>query len=236
VRQHSRRRNEVHIDATDACHTEVVLGPRRGAGVTYLTRLVRAVATVALLAASACVTVTPPRFLQYPSDRAWGPTLDQARTLAAEGRVAQADSVLAQYAQAFPTAPQAVEANYWRAVLNLRAPSPTQGISQAIPLLQAYLAAGQSTQHWAEADALLRATARVDSISKIAATYVSKGEVAGDVTTNPAKPAEIKTVVVDSKAQDDEIKRLKDELAKSKDELERIKKRLAEAPKKPPYR
>src|SRR5205823_3949324 len=136
---------------TDARYTTVVLGSRRGAGVTYL-HLIRTVATLALLGVSGCVTVTPPRFLQYPSDRAWSPTLEQARELASEGRVAQADSVLAQYAQAFPTAPQAVEANYWRAVLNLRASSPTQGISQAIPLLQAYVAAGQTTQHWAEAD------------------------------------------------------------------------------------
>ncbi|SRR5258708_6865458 len=195
-------------------------------------------ATVA--SSAACVSVNPPRFLQYPADREWKPTLDRARDLANTGQIWQADSLLEQFAYTYSTTPQAVEANYWRGILNLRSPSSTQAVSRAIPLLQAYVAAGPSTEHWMEADALLRAASRVDTLSRIAATYVSKGEVATDgaISANAkaadAKAAETKAVAADTKTQDEEIKRLKDELAKSRDELERIKKRLAEPPKKPP--
>jgi hypothetical protein len=202
-------------------------------------RLLRTILGVAVISSAACVSVNPPRFLQYPADREWKPTLDRARELANTGQVWQADSLLEQFAYAYPTAPQAVEANYWRGLLNLRSPSSTQAVSRAIPLLQTYVAAGQSTEHWMEADALLRAACRVDTLSRIAATYISRGEV-GDaaITANAkaadAKAAETKAVAADTKTQDEEIKRLKDELAKSKDELERIKKRLAEPPKKPP--
>lgn len=203
-------------------------------------RLSRLVAVLAVISLSACVSVNPPRFLQYPADREWKPTLDRARELANAGQIWPADSLLAEFASAYPTAPQAVEANYWRAICNLRSPAATQGISRAIPLLRTYVAAGPSTEHWTEADALLRAASRVDTLSRIAATYISRGEVATDaaaldkVKAADTKAAETKAVAADTKAQDDEIKRLKDELAKSKEELERIKKRLAEPPKKPP--
>jgi valyl-tRNA synthetase len=208
------------------------MSARRGLG--------RLVALLAVVSSSACVSVSPPHFLQVPSDREWKPTLDRAREMAARGQIEQADSLLAQFATAYPTAPQAVEAGYWRAILNLRSPAATQGISRAIPLLRTYVAAGPSTEHWTEADALLRAAARVDTLSHVAATYVSRGEVATDaaaqdkIKADNTRAAETKVVAADTKAQDDEIKRLKDELAKSKEELERIKKRLAEPPKKPP--
>ena len=203
-------------------------------------RLVRAMLSVAVVLSAACVSVSPPRFLQVPSDREWKPTLDRARALASAGQIEQGDSLLAQFAAAYSTAPQAVEANYWRALLNLRSPTATQGVLRAIPLLRTYVGAGTSTEHYTEADGLLRAASRVDTLSRIAATYISRGEVATDaaalatVKAADTKAAETKAVAADTKAQDEEIKRLKDELAKSKEELERIKKRLAEPPKKPP--
>ena len=203
-------------------------------------RLSIAVAALAMIVSSGCVSVSPPRFLQVPSDRDWKPTLERARSLADGGQVERADSVLAQFAATYPTAPQAIEASYWRALLNLRSPAAADGVSRAIPLLQTYVAAGSSTEHWVEADALLHAASRVDTLSRVAATYISRGEVASDaaITANAkaadVKAAETKAVTADTKAQDDEIKRLRDELAKSKDELDRIKKRLAEPPKKPP--
>lgn len=184
---------------------------------------------VALALSTACAT---PHLSGLPSAE-WGPTLTRARALANDGRIAQADSLVARYAAAYPSAPQAVEANYWRALLNLRSPAATQGISSAIPLLQTYLAAGPSTEHWLEADALLRAASRVDTLSRVAATYISRGEVSIDAAAT-AKAAEAKAATADTKAQNDEIRRLTDELAKSKEELDRIKKRLAEPPKKPP--
>jgi hypothetical protein len=196
----------------------------------------RATLVAAVALSTGCVTVTPPRFLQLSSDREWAPTLTRARDLANDGRTAQADSLLAQYAASFPAAPQTTEVPYWRALFLLHAPTAASGVQAAIPLLQTYVAAGQSTEHWMEADALLRAASRVDTLTR---TYVSKGEVATDAAAAAAAKtadakAEVKTVTADTKAQDDEIRRLRDELAKSKDELERIKKRLAEPPKKPP--
>lgn len=201
----------------------------------------RVVAMIALAMSTACVTVRPPSFLEVPYLKDWGQTLKQARSLALEGYYGQADSLLAQYATLYPEALQAKEAKYWRALFNLRSSPSSQRLSFAIPLLESYVAAGPSTEHWIEAGALLQAAARLDSVSKISATYVSRGDVTTDAATAAANgraadaKAETKAVTADSKAQDDEIRRLKDELAKSKDELERIKKRLAEPPKKPPY-
>ena len=134
-------------------------------------RLSRLVAALAVIAVSGCVSVSPPRFLQVPSDREWKPTLDRATALASGGQVERADSVLAQFATTYPTAPQAIEASYWRALLNLRSPAAADGVSRAIPLLQTYVAAGPSTEHWAEADALLHAASRVDTSAGVSPAF-----------------------------------------------------------------
>ena len=194
--------------------------------------------SVAAILLAGCVSVRTPTFLLEPSDREWDRTLSRAQSLAANGRAGTADSLLAMYAATYPTAKQAREAAYWRALLDLRTGNNDR-VSDAVPLLQNYVSAGQTTEHWMEADALLRAAARVDTLNRVAATYVSKGEVSMDAATAAnAKvadaKAEAKAATADSKSQDDEIKRLRDELAKSKEELDRIKKRLAEPPKKPP--
>lgn len=199
-------------------------------------KLLRSFSLLILGASSACVSVRPPGFLEIPAIKDWGETLKQAQSLAVDGRTWQADSLLAAYAAQYPDVPQAREAGYWRALLNLRSMPSTQRLSFALPLLQAYVAAGPTTEHWMEADALLHAASRVDTLSRIAETYVSKGEVTADAANARVADAkaETKAATADTKAQDDEIRRLKDELAKSKDELDRIKKRLAEPPKKPP--
>lgn len=207
------------------------------------TRLLRALAIGAVALSTACVSVTPPRFLQVSSDRDWTATFARANALAAQGHIAQADSLLAHYATTYPSAPQSVEADYWRALFTLKSPAATQSISQAIPLLQRYVAAGPSTQHWIEADALLRVASRVDTLTRVAAIYISRGEVSTDAAAASAAAAakvdanakaDAKAASADTKALEEEIRKLRDELAKSKEELERIKKRLAEPPKKPP--
>lgn len=197
------------------------------------------VAVLSLLAANACVSVTPPRFLQSVPDREWTTTVDRARELAAQGQTPRADSLLAAYAMKHPTAPQAIETNYWRSVLSLQSPGNPEGTAFAIPMLEFYLAANRQPEHRLEAVALLGAVARIDTLSRAAATLVSRVQSSnGDVVSANARAAdakaETKTVTSDTKDQDAEIRRLKDELAKSKEELERIKKRLAEPPKKPP--
>ena len=201
--------------------------------------VVRHISLLGLVSLGACAALSPSRSLRMEATQEWAQTLARARGLAIDGRAGQADSLLARYATQYPSAPQAVEANYWRALFDLRSSAANQRLLAAIPLLQAYVSAGPSTEHWMEGDALLRAATRVDTLTRVTAGYLSKGEVSNDaaaaanVRAADAK-AEVKAATADGKAQDEEIKRLRDELAKSKDELDRIKKRLAEPPKKPP--
>ena len=192
-----------------------------------LNRLPSVIALLTLALSSACVPPHPSSLLQSAAQRSWDATLSTARALADSGKTSTADSVLAQYAASYPNAPQAIEAQYWRAFVNLEGPLDAQHASFVVPLLQSYVAAGRSTEHWMDANVLLRLAARVDTLSHVTMTYVTHGDVVSDPTKPDAKPP-----IPD--ARDDEIKRLKDELAKSKDELDRIKKRLAEPPKKPP--
>jgi hypothetical protein len=192
-------------------------------------RLLRLIGLAALVSSAACVTVRPPGFLEEPTVRDWKQTLKDAQLLAVEGQPTRADSLLAQFAATYPNAPQATEATYWRALLDLNASPTTLRVATAVPLLQSYVAAGPSTPHFMEATALLQTTARLDTLSR---TYLSKGEVASEAKTESKSGPDIKPS--DAKAQDDEIRRLRDERAKSRDELERIKKRLAEPTKKPP--
>jgi hypothetical protein len=199
------------------------------------TSLLRLIALVALISPGACVTVKPPSFLEEPPVRDWKQTLKNAQLLAVEGQTAGADSLLAQFASTYPNAPQAAEATYWRALVDLNASPASPRLAAAVPLLQSYVAAGPTTPHFTEATALLQTAARLDTLSR---TYLSKGEVTAESRTESKAPSpdtkSADTKGSDAKAQDDEIRRLKDELAKSKDELERIKKRLAEPTKKPP--
>jgi len=203
-----------------------------------LIRSIARIAPAAALLLGGCITVHTPAFLLAPADREWGSTLARARSLADNGRIASADSLLANYAAAYPTAKQAREADYWRALLDLRSAPDNSRIPDALPLLQHYVSGGPTTEHWMEADALLRAASRVDTLTRSTTTYISKGDVTADAAAANARAAdaraEAKAATADNKSQDEEIKRLRDELAKSKEELERIKKRLAEPPKKPP--
>jgi hypothetical protein len=194
----------------------------------------------AALLLGGCITVHTPSFMLAPADRQWEPTLARARALADNGRIAGADSLLAHYSATYPTSKEAREADYWRALLDLRSAPDNSRIADALPLLQHYVSGGPTTEHWMEADALLRAASRVDTLNRVSATYTSKGDVTIDAAAAANAraadvKADLKAVSADNKSQDEEIKRLRDELAKSKDELDRIKKRLAEPPKKPPY-
>ena len=195
----------------------------------------RLVAAVVLLSSASCISVTTPRFLLPAPDREWQPMLDRARQLAIGGQTVKADSLLARFAADYPTSSGAIETNYWRSLVQLQGPMGEQGTATAIPMLQAYLAT-RPTAHRLEAGVLLRAAARVDTLTRAAASLSTKVVVSsGDVVDANTRTADAKAAATaDTKDQEAEIKRLKDELAKSKEELERIKKRLAEPPKKPP--
>jgi hypothetical protein len=196
----------------------------------------RIVIATALLNSVACISVTTPRFMQPAPVREWKPTLERARELANAGRGPQADSVLAQYAAAYPGTAGAREAGYWRALIQLQ----SGYVSENGPamLLDAYLA-DRRAEHAIEAATLHRIATRVDSLSRAAnalntRVQISDGEVVSAANRAADAKADAKAAVAETKGQDAEIARLRRELAAAKEELERIKKRLAEPPKKPP--
>ena len=191
-----------------------------------------------LLNSAACISVTTPRFMLPAPERKWAPALETAQALAAAGQPAKADSVLAAYATSFPGTPGAHEVNYWRALFQFEG-APAGPVPPAI-MLQTYLA-HRHVEHRTEAQALLRATVRVDSLSRAAnalatKVQVSDGEVVSAANRAADAKADAKAATAETKDQEAEIKRLRAELAASKEELERIKKRLAEPPKKPPVK
>lgn len=188
------------------------------------------------LSTMGCASMTTPGFMKPTPEREWSSTLERAQALAADGRPLQADSLLTQYASAYPGSAGATESYYWRSVMlvqNGAFPSPGPA-----GLLDTYLK-NPNAQHRIEATALRFTAARVDSLMRAAAALStrvtqSNGEVTSARSQAADARADVKAVAADAKDQDAEIRRLKEELAKSKEELERIKKRLAEPPKKPP--
>lgn len=201
-----------------------------------MSRGLRGLFATLILSTGACAGSMTPSFMQATGSREWPRTLDRAQSLAAEGKVLQADSLLAGYASAYPGTAGATETYYWRALMLVQSgAAPTPGPAM---MLGMYLKE-PSIQHRIAAQALLKSASTVDSLMRAASMLatkvtVSNGEVVSANTRAADAKADVKAVAADNRDQDAEIKRLKDELAKSKEELERIKKRLAEPPKKPP--
>jgi hypothetical protein len=191
--------------------------------------LVRIVTLAMLLSATACVSVRTPSFLTPAPRREWKTTVERAQSLAAAGRAAEADSILANYAASYPKTPGARETLYWRSLIQLQSGLVSE--NGPAMMLGQYINE-RDAEHAIEAVTLRRVATRVDSLARAANTLTSKVQISnGEVVS--AK-SDTKAVIADNKDQDAEIKRLKGELAAAKEELERIKKRLAEPPKKPP--
>ena len=184
-----------------------------------------------LLTATACVSVRTPSFMRPAPQREWKTTVERAQSLAAAGRAAEADSILANYAASYPNTPGARESLYWRSLIQLQSGLVSE--NGPAMMLGQYINE-RDAEHAIEAATLRRVATRVDSLARAANTLTSKVQISnGEVVS--AK-SDTKAVIADNKDQDAEIKRLKGELAAAKEELERIKKRLAEPPKKPPVR
>lgn len=193
--------------------------------------LARIVTLAMLLTATACVSVRTPSFMRPAPQREWKTTVERAQSLAAAGRAAEADSILANYAASYPNTPGARESLYWRSLIQLQSGLVSE--NGPAMMLGQYINE-RDAEHAIEAATLRRVATRVDSLARAANTLTSKVQISnGEVVS--AK-SDTKAVIADNKDQDAEIKRLKGELAAAKEELERIKKRLAEPPKKPPVR
>jgi hypothetical protein len=137
-------------------------------------------------------------------------TLAQVRQEARDGRYAAADKLLTDFSARYPSAPEASEVAYWRALYKLDPANQAGSAHEAAALLDSYLAGGP-TVHRAEAGTLRRLASSLESYS---ASLSSAQKI------EPAK--------IDDKTKDEELARLKDELAKANAELDRIKRRLAQ--------
>ncbi|HEY2852415.1 MAG TPA: hypothetical protein VGJ18_06180 [Gemmatimonadaceae bacterium] len=153
-------------------------------------------------------------------ERDWGTTLAKAEIAVSERRYADADRLLAEFANQNPASDGAVESLYWRGLIELEPANHDGAPSTAAALFEAYNKAEGPLPHRIEADILRHLALHLESSAQPAVATAAPA-----ATPSTSAPADIK-------AKDTEIQRLKDELAKANDELERIKRRLT-APTKP---
>ena len=141
--------------------------------------------------------------------------VSRAQAVASSGQHAEADAILARFAEANPSTPEAREARYWRAILGLEFSTSRADRDEARQHLDAYLVDTADTGHMSEARLLRQLLAAVDSAVQ-----------ATDSATTAARQAAAER----EEALRKEIQTLKDELAKTNDELNRIKRRLGSRP------
>ena len=169
--------------------------------------LARTLLALALLVPAACIggrREEPPSAAAW---REWPETLDRARRLAAGGAYARADTMLAAFETAWGSTPEAEESRYWRALLMLD-PSNTQASpTEAIALIDRYLATAPAGARRGELELLRRTATLVQSLR-------AESEAA-----KTAQDAE-------AKARAEELQKLRDELARTQAELERVRKRV----------
>jgi hypothetical protein len=168
--------------------------------------------------------------------RAWPGVLSRAQHSAARGEFDAADSALTDFATRYPTSDEALETSYWRALFELDPSNRAESVSDAISLLDAYLAATRPREHVVEANTMRRVAGQLDALNRLAASAIAQAKDANAAAAiaRALSDARIETpraaAESTSTSADAEIKRLKDELAKANAELERIRRRLAQPP------
>ena len=169
--------------------------------------------------------------------RQWPATRVQAESLAAAGRYAAADSLLAAFDASYLGTAQGAESLYWRAMLDLDPSNLSSSPKDALSALDAYDEAPHNDAHLTEAHILRRVATLVGSIQRLAEQAASQSDSASaaDSATRASRAAAASDR---ARSKDEEIARLKTELestraelAATKDELDRIKKRLATPPR-----
>ena len=184
-----------------------------GPGRNRLIAALRCCAAMGILAlAAACASGVPLPTLgrgdspAEPVGTAWPNTLMAAHRAIGEGRYDRADRALVDFVTAYPGTAEAVEAEYWRAVVALDPANSAGSARDATTLLSRYLDSRLPLTHRAEATVLHR----------LAASLAETQRSGSAARTG-----------VQSDASDAEVQRLKRELEETKAELERIRKRLA---------
>jgi hypothetical protein len=180
---------------------------------TTLRTILRLASAAALAATGGCAhlraATTGP---VLPMEGQLTSTLRQADGEAAVLRFGVADRLLAEFAEAHPDTPEALETAFWRAVFKLDPTNQTATRRDAVALLDAYLNGNTVVAHRGAAIALRRGAVVDRPVAVLPAP-----EAAPSAAPAPA-PA----------ANAEEVQRLRDELAKAKAELERIRKRLSQ--------
>jgi TolA-binding protein len=162
----------------------------------------------------------------------WPTLLGRSQQAALERRYADAEQMLAEFAQRYPDTREATETLYWRALYRLDPGNRDASIPTALASLDSYLRSEIGIAHRLEAETLQRLGRTVESLGRVVGTMAGATASSTSSATPASSSATSERNATELRAKDAEIQRLKDELAKANDELERIKRRLT-APAKP---
>ncbi|HSA55098.1 MAG TPA: hypothetical protein VLE53_05305 [Gemmatimonadaceae bacterium] len=183
-------------------------------------RLARVSALLVVLACTSAPVPMPPAPppTPLPQISPWPGILVRAQRLAEDGRYAEADQVLAEFAVEHPGTHEGAEADFWRAMLKADPGNADVTVREQLAALDTYLAGGPEMPRYIEAQILRRLVETVDSTRSLVVAVRAAADARVD-------------------AKNDEVKRLSDELEKTVAELERIRRRLiprADERKPPP--
>ena len=154
--------------------------------------------------------------------RAWTTAAAQAEELAAAQQFTQADSVLQAFAAEHPRSADTLSALYLRALYQADPANPaTDGVTQALALLDRYLAAGPPQPQRYEAQAVRR-LAELRTVPPV--VQVDTVRVVDSTAVRTAVARESETL---ARLHADELTLLRDSLTRATAELERIRRRLA---------
>lgn len=178
-------------------------------------------ALLACVLGTACA-IPPSRYTSLGplAKQEWPSAIAQVQLFVQERRFDEAERLLVDFSQRYPSTREDAETLFWRGLYRLDPANRSADSHIALDLFGTYLRSEMPIVHRAEAETLQRVAVRMETLREAAAAPVAP----------PPTPTSDRTAEL--RAKDAEIQRLKDELAKANDELERIKKRLA-VPTKP---
>jgi hypothetical protein len=180
--------------------------------------IIRLTGVAVLWAAGGCAQLRAANATPQPIEGPLAATLRQADAEAVAMRFGVADRLLAEFAEAHPDTPEALETAFWRALFKLDPSNQTAPRRDAVALLDSYLNGNIVVGHRGAALALRRGAMADRPVVVAPATSPAAGAAPAAAPAATAAPA----------ASAEEVQRLREELAKANAELERIRKRLSQ--------